>query len=182
MNLLLKIARIYLPDFIKKKKLLELFELTAEALQKELPAVRNLSYRDCLAAYARFSQTRAAEVLRLQLDPDAVKKRLYKNAFQLGEKLRREFRLKSKEDVIQLSEILYQVLQIDFSATASGEVTIRRCFFSQFYSPEVCALISALDEGVAAGLSDGGELVFQERITEGKSCCRATFKLKEESE
>lgn len=179
MNLLLKIARMYLPDFIKKQKLLELFELTADAFQKQMPAVRHLAYRDCLAAYARFTQAQAGEVLRSQRDVPTIKKRLYQNACQMGEKLRREFRLKTTADVIQLCEILYQVLQIDFSATALGVVTIRRCFFSQFYSPEVCALISALDEGVAAGLSDGGKLIFQERITDGKSCCRAIFIMKE---
>jgi hypothetical protein len=179
MNLLLNIARIYLPAFIKKKKVQELFELTAEAFQCSPPDTKYLSYHNCLKAYAQFSKTKAEEVIKLHNNMDAVKKRLYQNAYRLGEKLRNDFRVKTQADVIHLSKILYRILSIEFTGNSSGEVIIRRCFFSQFYTPEVCRIISALDEGVAAGLSAGGRLVFKERITEGKNCCRATFYIKE---
>jgi len=152
MNLLLSIARIYVPAFIKKKKVQELFELTADAFQSDLPAIKKLSYDDCLKAY---------------------------NAYQMGEKLRNDFHVKTQADVIHLSKILYKILKIDFTGNAFGEVIIKRCFFSPFYTPDVCGLISSLDEGVAAGLSAGGRLVFKERITEGKNCCQATFYMKD---
>ena len=179
MNLLLSIAQIYLPAFIKKKKLLELFELTAEAFQSDLPDIKNLSYEKCLQAYAQFSKTKADEVIKHANNTGAVKNRLYQNAFQMGKKLRKDFHIKTQADVICLSKILYQILKIDFTGNSSGEVIIKHCFFSQFYSPDVCELISSLDEGVAAGLSAGGRLVFKQRITEGKNCCLATLNIKE---
>jgi hypothetical protein len=180
MNLLLSIARIYLPAFIKKKKVKELFELTADAFQSDLPVLKNLSYHDCLKAFAHFSKTKAEEVIQRHNDTetDAVKKRLYRNAYQMGEKLRQDFRIESWTEVIRLSKILYKILAIDFTADASGEVVIKRCFFSPYYTPDICGIISSLDEGMAAGLSAGGGLIFKERITEGKNCCRATFNLK----
>jgi len=179
MNLLLSIARIYVPAFIKKKKVQELFELTADAFQSDLPAIKKLSYDDCLKAYAYFSKTKAEEVIKLHKNTETVKKRLYRNAYQMGEKLRNDFHVKTQADVIHLSKILYKILKIDFTGNAFGEVIIKRCFFSPFYTPDVCGLISSLDEGVAAGLSAGGRLVFKERITEGKNCCQATFYMKD---
>lgn len=179
MSLLLNIAWIYVPVFIKKKKLQELFELTAAAFQSDLPPLKKLGYDDCLGAYAQFSRAKAEEAIKLHHDIEAVKARLYRNAYQMGEKLRQDFRVKTPADVILLSKILYRILRIEFNANPAGEVIIERCFFSQFYTPQVCEIISSLDEGVAAGLSVGGRLVFSERITEGKSCCRATFYMKE---
>lgn len=179
MNLLLSIARIYVPAFIKKNKLQELFELTAEAFRSDLPDIKNLSYFDCLKAYAQFSKTNAEEVIKFNNNTKAVKKRLYRNAYRLGEKLRNDFRIKTQADVIRLIKILYKILRIEFAGRSSGEVIIKNCFFSQFYTPDVCRIISSLDEGVAAGLSAGGKLVFKERITEGKNHCQANFYLKD---
>jgi len=179
MNLRLNIARLYIPVSIKKRKLQELFELTADAFQSDLPPIKNLSYNACLEAYARFSKSKAEEAVKLTDKTEMVRKRLYRNAFQMGEKLRRDFRIRTKTDVLRLSRILYRILRIDFTGNASGEVMIKRCFFSQYYTPEVCGIISALDEGLAAGLSAGGRLVFKNRITEGKSCCQAAFSMKD---
>jgi len=179
MNLPLMVARIYLPAFVKKKKVQELFELTADAFDSPLPAIEHLSYRDCLSAFARFSKTKAEEAIRLPDRGEEVKKRLYKNACRMGEKLRENFKLKTRTEVLRLSKILYRVLGIDFNGDHSGEVKIKHCFFKEFYTADVCRLISALDEGVAAGLSGGGVLRFEERITEGKICCRAIFTMKD---
>ena len=179
MNLPLTIARIYIPAPIKKKKLLELFELTAQAFDSRMPALANFSYKECLKAYADFSKIKAEEALKRPDNGKAVKEKLYHNAFQMGEKLRKDFRIRSNAEVIRLSKILYKMLGIEFSGKTSGEVIIRHCFFSKIYTADVCRLISALDEGVAAGLSGGGVLSFEERITDGKKCCRAEFSMKD---
>lgn len=179
MNLLATVAQFYLPAFIKKKKLQELFELTADGFQCDMPAIKGLSYDESLSAFAQFSKSKAEELLKQPNKTEEVTKRLYRNAFHMGEKLRTDFRVKTQADVLRLSKILYKVLKIDFTGNASGEIIIRRCFFSQIYSPEICGIISSLDEGVAAGLSAGGKLVFEKRITEGNNCCQATFYMKE---
>jgi hypothetical protein len=175
MNLLLKIAQIYIPGFIKKKKLLELFEITAQAFQCDVPGLKGNSYDDFLKDYAEFTKTKAEEALRRHHELEAIKKRLYQNAYQLGQKLKKDFRIKSSADVMTMSKILYQMLGIEFQGNLAGDVVIKRCFFSQFYSSQVCQIISALDEGVAAGLSGGGKLTFIERITDSKNCCQAKF-------
>ena len=64
----------------------------------------------------------------------------------------------------------------DLQGDARGEVVINRCYFSRFFSSEVCRLMSAMDAGLFAGLSNGGVLTFSCRITEGQPCCRAHFR------
>jgi len=179
MNLLLNILKLYIPAFIKKKKVRELFDLTAEAFDCAVPPFKKLSYDDYLKAYAQFSKTKAEEVMKHHDNAEAVKKRLYRSAYQMGEKLRKDFHIKTKTDVIRLSTILYKILGIEFTGNSSGDVVIKRCFFSHFYTPDVCRFVSSLDEGLAAGLSAGGKLVFNGRITEGKNCCLATFTMKD---
>ena len=49
------------------------------------------------------------------------------------------------------SSLLYSAIKIDFRAESNGEVTVPRCFFSRHYTPEICRLVSALDEGLAEG-------------------------------
>jgi hypothetical protein len=181
MNPLLSITRFYLPAFIKKQKLHELFALTADAFRCDPPEITNLSYTDCLKAYVLFSRTKAGEIIGSHEDTEAVKKRLYQNAFQMGDKLRKQFRIRTQTDVIRVSKILYRTLKINFTGKTSGEVMIKTCFFSSFYTPEICGIMSSLDEGVAAGLSGGGKLVFQERITEGYKCCRANLTMEDHS-
>lgn len=48
--------RFYIPEFIKKKKLNELFSLTADAFQSELPELKGLSFAERLAGYALFTK------------------------------------------------------------------------------------------------------------------------------
>jgi hypothetical protein len=72
-----------------------------------------------------------------------------------------------------LGQILYRAIGIEIQGDGQGNVTVKRCYFSQFYAGSVCDLISALDDGLFAGLSGGGRLTFSERLTEGSGCCRA---------
>ncbi|MBN2412684.1 hypothetical protein JXQ31_13425 [candidate division KSB1 bacterium] len=179
MNLLLKLAQIYIPDFYKKKKLNELFELTAQAFLCLVPDTKNLSYRDCLKAYALFTQKKTENVLNNGTDTAGIKERLYRNAYQLGEQLGKKFHIKTQKDVLTICKILYKILGIEFQGDKSGKIKIRRCYFSGFYTDQVCGIISSLDEGVIAGLAGGGKLTLHNRITEGKECCLASFEFRE---
>ncbi len=181
MNLLLHLAQLYLPSFIRKKKLKELFELTAEAFQSEPPSIRGLKFEESLIRYARFSAEKAEEALKQPEGIIPLKARLYQNAFRMGETLRKSLGIRTRSDVILASGILYRILKIECTVDLSGEVTIKRCFFSRYYTPQVCEILSSLDEGVLAGLSGGGKLIFRDRITEGKPCCRATLAMRGES-
>lgn len=174
----LQALQFYFPAALKKKKILELFALTAEAFGCESPAVQGLSFRGCLLQYALFTREQADKAIQRGDDLEALRGRLYQNAFRLGQKLRKTLNIVAPADVITASRLIYQVLGIDYAGNCRGEVIIGRCYFSRFYSGEVCRVISALDEGLAAGLSGGGRLFFKQRITEGHQSCLAYFEIK----
>ncbi|MCX7787821.1 MAG: hypothetical protein N2442_09000 [Spirochaetes bacterium] len=175
MKPILFLCRWYIPVCFKKRKLRELFELTADAFQCELPPLRSFGYEECLQEYARFSAINAGEVLTRPAEIESIKSRLYRNAFQMGESLRKSLGIKKMNDLLWVSKILYRILRIQCTTNQQGEWIIKKCFFSSYYSPGVCRILSSLDEGMAAGLSGGGRLTFHERITDGEPCCRATF-------
>jgi hypothetical protein len=181
MSPLLSRLLTHTPAVVKRQALEQLFRATAAAFQADMPRLSGLSREQCLLAYARFTANQAEEALRQGGDLSELQKRLYRNAYRLGRTPGWLLRVRSVDDVMALGRFLYDVLDIDFhggdGGSGSGEITISRCYFSSFYSPEVCQVMSAMDRGLLAGLAGGGELVFSQRITEGHACCRAGFTL-----
>jgi hypothetical protein len=180
MNVLRRLLPHHLPGFARKEILAELFEATAEAFAGPAPAQNHLAYDERLRTYALFTREQAEQALRVGRDMPALKMRLYRNAYPLGGKLRKWFGLSTMGEVMELARILYQAIGVEMQGDGQGTLTVRCCYFSQFYSGPVCDLISALDDGVFSGLSGGGRLVFSERLTEGRECCRAKLQLREE--
>jgi hypothetical protein len=126
-----------------------------------------------LERYARFTREEAEKAIRRPEIREKVRQRLYNNAFALGSELRKRYQIKTLCDALQMGRIIYKALKIDFRGDGASGIVIRRCFFSSYYTAEVCALISALDEGMMAGLSSGMKLRFIQRITDGNECCTA---------
>jgi hypothetical protein len=180
MSILVKILPHDLPAFIRQEILAELFEATADTFECPVPAHDHLSYEECLRAYALFTREQAEKALKLGRDVPAIKTQLYQNAYPLGGKLAKWFGVGTMEEVMELAQILYRAIGVEIQGDARGDVTVKRCYFGQFYSAPVCDLISALDDGVFSGLSGGGRLVFSERLTEGRECCRAKLQLRVE--
>jgi hypothetical protein len=174
MGLSLAVAQIYVPPSIRKRKLQELFQATAESFRCPTPPLDDLNVLEILTRYAIFTSERAEESVQ-QCHEAEVKNRLYQNSLRMGLRLREDFKVRNMEEVMQMGRIIYKILGIDFRGRQSGEIRVRRCFFSSYYSPGVCRLVSSLDEGLMTGLSNGGRLEFCERITEGSSCCRANL-------
>lgn len=174
--MLLKIMQLYMPEFIKKKKLNELFCLTADAFQSELPELRGLSFAECLSKYALFTKERAGSYLQSGRLLEEAKHRLYQNSCIFGQNLRKSLHIVAWEEAVTALKVIYKLIGIDFQCDRQGEIIIKQCFFSKYYSGEVCNLISSLDEGLAAGLSGGGRLSFNQRITDGYSCCKGYFR------
>jgi hypothetical protein len=181
MNALLPRLLPHTPAIVKRQALVQLFRATAAAFQADMPRLSGLSREQCLLAYARFTADRADEALRQGGDLSELQERLYRNAYRLGRTPGWLLGSHSVNDIMALGRSLYDILDTDFhgsdSGSGSGEITISRCYFSSFYSPEVCRVMSAMDRGLFAGLAGDGELVFIERITEGRPCCRARFTL-----
>jgi len=173
--MLIKIMQIYMPEFLKKKRLKELFCLTADAFDTEMPALRGLTFRECLWKYAFFSKEQAELCLQCGCHLEEVKSRLYHNSFLFGEKLRKSLHVKTWDESVEVLKTFYQFIGIDFEHNGNKAFVIRQCSFSKYYSAEVCALISSMDEGLAAGLSNGGRLCFTQRITDGSHCCKGVL-------
>jgi hypothetical protein len=175
MAVLVRALEIWTPECVKRRALIQLFNFTAAAFEAKVPPVIGLDSTECLARYARFTQTHAEQRLREGRGIEAIEAQLYQNAVELGQQHGKQLRLGDVEDVMAIGRVLYRILGIDFQGDAQGEVVINRCYFSRFYSGEVCRLMSAMDRGLFAGLSNGGELNFSSRITEGQPYCRAHF-------
>jgi hypothetical protein len=179
MSVLLRLGQLCLPPSVKKRRLKQLFALTADAFESSVPLVEGASLDEVLERYARFTREEAEKAIARSDTREKVRERLYRNAFDLGCEFRRKFRIRTQRDALQMGRIIYKVLNIDFRSDGASGVVVRRCFFSSYYSAEVCALISALDEGMMAGLTSGLKLQFIERITDGSECCRAHFGIEE---
>jgi hypothetical protein len=177
MNLLFQISSLYLPEFIKKKELMNLFRITAFAFDRSTPSIAGLSYEQCLITFAQFTQTEADYLKAAGKELQPIQATLYEGACKLGARFRKRFGVTTTRDVMTASKFLYHLLGIHFDGTEQGTATISRCFFSRYYSPATCKVISSLDAGLLAGLSAGGKFSFSERITEGYDCCKAQLQL-----
>ncbi|HMN61840.1 MAG TPA: hypothetical protein PJ988_15825, partial [Anaerolinea sp.] len=157
----------------------DLFVATAAAFDCAAPPHQALAYRACLQLYARFTQSQVEAMIRDGRDLDLVAQRLYEHARQLGENYARLLHIRSQAEMMVIGRLLYAMLAIDFQSNPQGEVVIRRCYFSRFYTGQICRVMSAMDRGLFAGLSQGGQLHFTARISEGAPSCLACFTLPE---
>ena len=130
--------------------------------------LRNGYAEQALRDYAAYS---ARCLMRCKADPG----RIYREAYRTGEQVRRLTGFTEKEDLERLVFYLYRNIGILMDGRLPGEVTVSSCFFSRFYTPEQCALMSYMDSGIIAGILGGGKLEFTERITEGCGGCKAFF-------
>ena len=181
MSLLVSALELYTPEFVKKRVLMQLFQATAAGFEVQVPPLGNLDSKECLAQYAQFVQAHAKQRLHDKHGIDELSQRLYRNSMEMVRLLNKWLRLRTIQDVTAIGRVLYRILEIDLQGNAQDEVVINHCYFSDFYSADVCRLMSAMDRGLFAGLSNGGELRFTSRITEGRSCCRAHFCLPHKS-
>ena len=179
MSLRLSLLRRFRPRLLMKKSLNDLFALTAHAFGREAPDLRGIPWAECLRQYAVFTKAEVEKALADRPDIGPLKERLAKSAAALGRSLRARLGIRTAREALDGLALLYGALEIDFHADAAGRITIPRCFFTRHYTPEVCRVISALDEGLADGFTGGGRLRFVRRITEGSACCTAVLELNE---
>jgi hypothetical protein len=172
-NRVVVLLETQLPACVRKGALRVLFRATARAFDRPVPPLAGLSADERLLRYAQFTQGQVTQLLRKGSDLTAVQERLYRNAYALGRACRRVSRICTVGEAMALGKVLYRLLGTEFQGEEGGDVVISRCYFSGFYSGQVCQVMSAMDRGLFAGLSDGRELVFFERITEGRARCRA---------
>ena len=171
MSILISLGLLYVPLSIRKKRLNELFQTTADAFHCSPPLLEGLTFDERLSLFAGFTRDEAEKAIAKGNESE-IKKRLYEGAFSLAIELKTTFHANTRKDIMKLARLIYKILKIDFKSKQNGAIVIKQCFFSHYYSSRVCMVISSLDEGLLEGLS-GGEFKFLQRITEGRSCCKA---------
>ena len=107
------------------------------------------------------------------LTQPADRGRLFHYSLVLGRKVRALTGFTDSRDLQRLVFLLYRCIGIRMSGRLPGTVTVAACFFSRFYAPAQCALMSEMDSGIVAGICGSKKLRFCQRITQGCAVCRA---------
>lgn len=154
----------------RRIELQQLMNLTARSFGQPSRTVWMLRPDEALRVYAEYTR----DFLQGRASDEQLLKRMNEEAYRMGRRLRRLFRLKKPADVERFTIQLYKNIGIQLEGHIPGRLCFRRCFFSQYYTPAQCLAASALDDGIIRGLSGSGHLEFQQRITEGCACCLAT--------
>ena len=183
-----------LPGWFRRVELQILMNATARAFGVPGKRIRSLHWEKALREYAEFTAacTNAYIEERKSVLPPSVPpsdeesksdvlpaaERIYQTAYRLGAAVRRITGFREPADLRLLVFRLYAGIGIYLRGKLPGSFVVTDCFFSHFYSPEQCALMSAMDAGIIAGIFGGGRLEFSGRITEGCSHCSACFRIK----
>jgi predicted ArsR family transcriptional regulator len=176
MSLALRLLDGHVPAVVRRAALRALFATTAAGFGCPLPPLDGLDADALLHRYAQFTRDQAEAALRDRRDLPALQDRLERGARARGARLRAGLRLRTTEDAMAAARMVYGLLDIDLRGNERGEITVRRCPFSEVYSAEVCRLVGALDSGLLAGLSGADRLKFTQRITEGAPACLARLR------
>jgi hypothetical protein len=176
MSLALRLLDGHVPAVLRRAALRALFATTAAGFGCPVPALEGLDADALLGRYAHFTRDQAEAALRDGRDVPALHDRLERGARSLGARLRTGLRLHTTEDAMAAARAVYGLVDIDLHGNGRGEVTVRRCPFSEAYSAEVCRLVGALDSGLLAGLSGADRLEFTQRITDGAPVCQARLR------
>ncbi|MEN4018653.1 MAG: L-2-amino-thiazoline-4-carboxylic acid hydrolase [Methanobacterium sp.] len=192
MNIPLKIASLWLPDFILKKELDNVAIKTINGLndvlkqhapekiidKKDEVLKGSLEERRTIMTKAHNRRVKALiEELGYENAIKFGRKAMFKVGYQLG----RDARLKlgvgdDFKDLELAARVLYKILGIEFKIENKGGniiMVVNRCALSKYYTREACMVLSAADEGVVSGLNENVDMQFKERITEGASECIA---------
>lgn len=175
MKITIKFLQFHMPQAVKKLQLQLFLKMSAEAFGCNRPDIKGKPYEEALRIFAVFTTVQTEKTLRDKENAGLVYQELRNQAFHMGLRLSKMMCLSKQEDIVALIQLLYRNIGIELEENSPGNILIRRCYFSDFYSASVCGFISAMDDGIFAGLNGGGKLEFQKRITEGNSCCQAYF-------
>jgi hypothetical protein len=169
----------WLPGWVRRRMFGELVHLTADAFATNPPRLARLSAPEAIGRFAAFTRNEVERVLATgsATASEAVRERLFDRAREMGRSARRRLGIVTAADAFRALRLLYRGIGIDMDADCrTRQITVRRCAFSDTYTPAVCAFISALDAGFVSGITGSATLVFSERITEGAPCCTAQIR------
>ena len=147
-----------------------LMNLTARALGQKSQRIWTLPNAEALRVYAEFTSSN----LQAGAD-DPLLERMHTEAYKMGRLLRRLFLINNEARAQRLIVALYRNIGIRLSFESSRQLCFHRCYFSRFYTPQICQAASALDSGIICGILglESEHLHFSQRITEGCKQCKA---------
>lgn len=194
MSIRLKIASLWLPDFILKRELDNVANDTIKGLKDVLKQyapqkIEEINKKDVkLKGKLEERREKMAKIhndyIKMLIEElgydDAIKigrDAMFKVGYELGQEARQKLGVGHDfEDLELAAKILYKILGIEFKIENKGKdiiMIVNRCTLSKYYSPEACRVLSAADEGVVRGLNKNMDMKFKERITDGASECLA---------
>lgn len=136
--------------------------------------------KPCAEALAAYADCTCRWMKRSSVPAETLQADMHREALRLGRLVRHAAFFLNDRGHARLVFALYRGIGITLSGSLPGTVTVSRCYFSHVYTPDMCALISAMDDGVVSGIMGGGRLTFLQRITEGCACCRACLTRRED--
>ena len=144
--------------------------LTARALGQKSQRIWTLPNAEALRVYAEFTSSN----LQAGAD-DPLLERMHTEAYKMGRLLRHLFLINNEARAQRLIVALYRNIGIRLSFESSRQLCFHRCYFSRFYTPQICQAASALDSGIICGILglESEHLHFSQRITEGCKQCKA---------
>jgi predicted ArsR family transcriptional regulator len=174
MSLRLTLAELYVPASLRRAGLNELAAAAATACESGRPHWRSRRLSDRLQEFAHFTSLRAATA-SAERRGEAARDRLRQEAEEVGRRLRRRLGVGSHDEALRALRLLYQQIGIELQTPRCDRIEITSCLFSRFYDPATCRFMSAMDEGIVAGLTGGWQLRFEARLTEGAHSCAASL-------
>ena len=104
-----------------------------------------VSSKNALEAFALFTKEKSA---------NGEPERMYDVFYRLGQKVKKLSGLTDPKELEELIFFLYRNIEIDMHGSLENEVWIYPCYFSRYYTPEQCALMSNMDAGYQTGQTD----------------------------
>lgn len=147
-----------------------LMNLTAAAFDRKPLRIWTRPHQEALAAYAACTRD---WMQHTDKPLSALHSDMHRASLRKGRLLRHLTFFLNDADRTRLVFALYKGIGIHMRGTLPGTLQVTSCFFSSYYTSGMCALISAMDDGIVSGIMGGGQLVFTQRITEGCGCCQA---------
>ena len=198
MGLRLLILSLWTPNYIVRRELENISNLTTKALKDvisthstkqvdvtNLKQQRSANIQEQRAAMAQ-TQAKLVEVLAAVVGHDEAIKLGRESLFLVGQILGKESRNKlgvsdNPKDLTRAAKILYRILGIEFHLEwhdqSKATVIIDQCALAKQYSKLTCEVLSATDEGVINGLQPNLTMKFREYITNGCNNCLAEINL-----
>lgn len=162
------------PQILKKIIIIHLFKITAKIFGANVKIPRGLRYSEMLHLYANFTNAQAGKI-RSSKALKIIQKQLFQETKKIGSLLRIVLNIQTKQEAFRAIELMYKMIGVTMEIRNDGNFIVKRCFFSKYYVPSTCCLISYFDKGLIYGVTKGQRMRFHQKITDNLTCCRGTI-------